>query len=308
MRAASTFRRQRGISIVLVMLIVALAAIIASYMATQQDFWQRQTESLFEHEEARRISIAAVDWARAVLADDAQSNNTDNANELWTTQLPAMTVENGEISGIIEDRQGRFNLNNLVANGATSPADVAQYKRLLDLLGLPEELAATLADWMDTDSETQAGGAEDEYYLSLPNPYRAANQPLTEVNELLLVKGYTPAVIERLRPFVAALPSRGPVNVNFAAPEVLSAIAANLSLTDARTLVESRGERPFSSAADFMQRLPSPSVQVPQDMISVSSEYFMVTGWARFGESQVITQALLQRMAGWPFVVWQSVQ
>jgi type II secretory pathway component PulK len=43
--------------------------------------------------------------------------------------------------------------------------------------------------------------------------------------------------------------------------------------------------------------------------ISVSSQFFMVTGRARFGNAQVTIQALLQRGASaWPAVKWQSVQ
>jgi len=55
------------------------------------------------------------------------------------------------VIGAIEDRQGLFNLNNVVGN-------VAQFQRLLAVLGLPADLAPALADWTDGDSEPQAGG------------------------------------------------------------------------------------------------------------------------------------------------------
>ncbi|MGC2456454.1 MAG: type II secretion system minor pseudopilin GspK [Gallionellaceae bacterium] len=302
--------RQDGVAILMVLLIVALATSLAVYMMTQQDLWQRQLESQFDRAQARRIGIAAIDWARAVLADDARSSSTDNEDEMWALRLPAMPVENGEVTGVIEDRQGLFNLNNLVRNGATSAPDVAQFQRLLGLLGLPGELVPALADWMDADSETQyPGGAEDGYYLSLPKPYRASNRPLIEISELALVRGFDRPTIERLRPFVTVLPTPGPVNVNFSPPEVLAAVAQNLTLADARTLVLQRRGNPFKSVADFRQRLPNGGVQVSDTDISVSSQYFMVTGRATVGHALVITQALLQRSGGdWPAVVWQSVQ
>jgi general secretion pathway protein K len=300
---------QRGAALILVLLIVALATTLATFMVTQQNFWQRQVESQFERGQARRVGGAAIDWARAVLADDARMNATDNANELWATRLPAMTVDTGEVNGQIEDRQGLYNLNNLVNNNVTSEADVAQFKKLLVLLNLPDDLADALADWIDADGDTRnPGGAEDTYYLSLPNPYRAANRPLTEIGELVLVKGYDPATIERLRPFVTALPLRGPVNVNFAPPEVLVAISTNLSLADARIIAQQRGSQPYNSVADFLQRLPHAGIQITEANISVSSQFFMATGRATVGNAQVTTQALLQRLNGWPNVVWQSVQ
>ncbi|MBI3903319.1 MAG: type II secretion system minor pseudopilin GspK [Nitrosomonadales bacterium] len=293
----------------MVMLIVALATALAAFMATQQNLWQRQVESQFDRTQARRIGIAAIDWARAVLADDARSNNIDHEKEIWATRLPAMPVENGEVTGAIEDRQGLFNLNNLVRNGVSSTPDVAQLKRLLALLGLPAELADALADWMDTDGEArQPGGAEDAYYLALPHPYRAANRPLTETGELALVKGFDETVIARLRPFVTVLPQPGPVNVNFAQPEILAAMAENMSLADARILVQQRSGRPFKSVEDFRQRLPHGGIQMSDADIAVSSQFFLVTGRASIGHAQVTIQALLQRNNAWPDVVWQSVQ
>ena len=66
MKPANT---QRGAAIILVLLIVALATVLAAYIARQQQLWQRQVGSQFDHAQARRLSIAGIDWARAVLAD-----------------------------------------------------------------------------------------------------------------------------------------------------------------------------------------------------------------------------------------------
>lgn len=301
--------KQNGVAIIMVLLIVALATSLAAFMATQQNLWLRQVESQLDRAQARRIGIAAIDWSRAVLADDASSSNIDHGKEVWTLRLPAMPVENGEVTGVIEDRQGLFNLNKLVRNGTTSALDVAQFKRLLGVLGLPVELASTLADWMDGDSEMQySDGAENGYYLALPHPYRAANRPLTEIGELSLVKGFDSRTIEHLRPFVTTLPLSGAINVNFAAPEVLAAVIENMSLADARLLVQQRSVHPFKDVADFEQRLPHGGIQVSDATITVSSQFFLITGRASVGRSQVTTQALLQRTGIWPTVVWQSVQ
>ena len=143
--------RQRGVAVILALLIVMLAVTVAAYMAQQQNMWQQQVENQFNWGQARKIGIASIDFARAVLADDAAANNYDYPGEMWTKQLPAATVENGEVMGTIEDQQGLFNLNNLVRNGATSAADVARFQRLLTMLDLPKELAVSLADWMDAD-------------------------------------------------------------------------------------------------------------------------------------------------------------
>ena len=308
---------QNGVAIIMVLLIVALATSLAAFMAQQQSLWLRQVESQFDRAQARRIGIAGIDWARAILAEDGRTNSVDHEKEMWALRLPAMPVENGEVIGAVEDRQGLFNLNNLVRSGTTSGTDVAQFQRLLALLGLPTELAITLADWMDADLDAQAEGGEDGYYLALTPPYRAANRPLSELGELVRVKGFNDNIMERLQSFVSVLPLAGPINVNFAPPEVLAAIIPGMSLSDARSLVEQRRGQPFNTKKDFMD-LPlvtslmknmkqSEAADVEQSL-AVASQFFQVTGRATVGQAQVTTHALLQRSSGWPSVVWQSVQ
>ncbi len=300
--------RQRGVAVILALLIVMLAVTVAAYMAQQQNMWQQQVENQFNWGQARKIGIASIDFARAVLADDAATNNYDYPGEMWTKQLPAATVENGEVMGTIEDQQGLFNLNNLVRNGVTSAPDVARFQRLLAMLDLPKELAVSLADWMDADGEVQSpGGAEDAYYLALPQPYRTANRPLAELDELLLVRGFDAATVKRLRPYVSALPAPTPINVNFAPPEVLAAVVDGLSISTARTLLQQCATQPFRTLAEFNSRLP-PQMQVPDGVAAVSSQYFMVRGYANFGKSQVVMEALVQRTGAQSTVVWQNIE
>ncbi|HCJ50419.1 MAG TPA: general secretion pathway protein GspK, partial [Gallionella sp.] len=221
----------------------------------------------------------------------------------------AMPVDNGEVIGIIEDRQGMFNLNSLVRNGVSSAPDIAQFQRLLGLLDLPGELALALADWIDDDSETQyPGGAEDGYYLSLPQPYRSANHPLVELGELSRIKGFDQRNIERLRPFVSVLPLSPPINANFASAEVFAAVIPGMSLAEARVLVQQRRGKPYKNLIDFQQRLHNKYNNLNINNFSVSSDFFWVTGRARVAQSQVTTQALLQRNGGWPDIVWQNIQ
>jgi general secretion pathway protein K len=294
--------QQQGVAIILVLLIVAIATSLAAYMAMQQSLWQRQVESQFERAQARQLGTAGIDWARAVLAEDARGNNVDHEKEIWTLRLPAIPVEGGEVIGVIEDRQGLYNLNNVVNN-------MAQFQRLLAVLGLPADLAPALADWIDSDTEPRAGGAEDGYYLALPQPYRTSNRALVELGELAQVKGFDSRTIEKLRAFVSILPvSRTVVNVNFAPAEVLVGLIEDLTLSDARLIVQQRQGQPYKDIADFKQRLPHGGIKIVDGDISVKSDFFWVTGRASVGHSQVVTQALLQRASNWPTVVWQSVQ
>ncbi|MGE5757245.1 MAG: type II secretion system minor pseudopilin GspK, partial [Sideroxydans sp.] len=290
------FGAQRGVALVMVLLIVAMATTIAAFMAQQQGFWQREMENGRDRAQARRIAEAGIDWARAVLADDALvSPGVDNAKEMWAMKLPAIPVEGGEVQGTIVDQQGLFNLNNLVRNGVVSTADLARFQRLLTTLGLPQELGGALVDWLDSNSEAVENGAEDEYYMNLPKPYRCANRQLSDIGELAWVKGFDAGIIKRLQPFVSALPESGTaVNVNFAPPEVLVAMVPKLTLQEARQMVTQIKSSPYKTTAE----LPKSVSEEDRKNLSVNSEYFMVAGYATQGDGASSVHALLLRRDG----------
>lgn len=307
MRLACHTRMQRGAAIVLAMGVVAMAAIAATAIMATQATWGRESELARDHVQARFVAQAAVDWARAVLSDDRRTSSVDHAGEPWALRLPPMSIENGSLTGHIEDQQGLFNLNNLVRNGRADPVQLARYQRLLAVLGLPDVLANSLADWIDSDSQAHPrGGAEDDYYLSLPTPYLAANRTLSDTAELALVRGYDADVLARLRPFVTALPRETAVNVNTAPAEVLAAIIGGLDVGQARALVAQRERAYFRDIADFTNRIPN-ELRAGIDGITVSSGFFAVTVRVTIGETESLGTALLARdRAGWPDIVWRK--
>jgi general secretion pathway protein K len=300
--------RQSGVAIVLAMGVVALAAISATAMMVTQSTWSRHNELGTDHVQARALLQVGVDWTRAVLGDDRRSSSVDTLGEPWALRLPPIPVENGTLAGRIEDQQGRFNLNNLVRDGKLNPAQLAHFQALLSILGLPSALGDALVDWIDADDLPYSqGGAEDEFYLGLPSPHLAANQPLMDVAELALVRGFNDSVRARLRPFVAALPAFAAVNVNTAAPEVISAVVDGLDLDGARALVEKRERSYFRDHADFLSRLPSGARAANGD-IGFGSDYFLVQLRVTVGDTQARSEALLARTDGnWPAIVWRKM-
>lgn len=292
----------------LAMGVVALAALTATAIMVSQSTWSRQSELAADHVQAQTLIQVGVDWTRAVLSYDHRSNNVDHLGEPWALKLPSIPVENGSLAGQIEDQQGRFNLNNLVKNGKVNLAQHAHFQRLLSILGLPPTLADTLADWIDADSEPQPqGGAEDGFYLALQPPYLAANRPLVDVAELVLVSGFDDGVRARLHPFVSALPVFTAVNVNTAPPEVIAAVVEDLGLDGARTLVEKRKRAYFRDRTDLLNQLPRDARAATED-ISFSSNYFLVQMRVTIDSAQARSAALLARTdANWPTIVWRKM-
>ena len=299
--------RQRGVAIVLAMGVVAVAAIAATAILVSQSTWARQAELTRDHVQAQILVQAGVDWSRAILSEDRRAGTIDHLGEPWALRLPPIPFDRGEIAGHIEDQQGLFNLNNLVQGGKVNLPQLARFRRLLSILGLPVAVADSLTDWMDADSEPRsADGAEDGYYLALDTPYLAANRPLTDVAELALVRGFDPDVRARLHPFVTALPRATRVNVNTAPAEVLAAVVDGLDLDAARSLIAQRDKTWFRSPADFTRRA-FPRAGTTSEEISVSSDYFMVTLRATIGEAEARGTALLGREdTRWPAVIWKK--
>jgi DNA uptake protein ComE-like DNA-binding protein len=77
----------------------------------------------------------------------------------------------------LTDEAGKINLNS------------ASQEMLQRLPGMTAELAASIIDWRDEDSDVTTGGAEDEYYLLQSDAYHCKNAPLETVDEILLIKG-----------------------------------------------------------------------------------------------------------------------
>jgi type II secretory pathway component PulK len=103
--------------------------------------------------------------------------------------------------------------------------------RYLQFLGLPlgeaKDLAANLVDWRDPDIFlTDNRGAEQEYYLSLSEPYSPRNAAVRHWQELAYVKGVTPQRLQLLREnfFLGSALQRGVLG-NYAKSDAVMALS-----------------------------------------------------------------------------------
>lgn len=311
-RGASSagYPRVRGAAIVVAMLLAAFAATIATTLLWQQQRWAGEYEHRRDQVQAQALAMAGIHWARQILYDDARSSAIDHLGETWALRLPPTPIENGSITGFIVDAQGRLNIDNLAAATALTEPTRGALTRLFGQLGLPPTLLNAVTDWVDSDAAVrEPGGAEDAFYLAQGVPGLAANAPIERVAELLAVRGGGPAQVGRLLPFVEAIAAPTTVNVNTAPPEVLAATIVGLDADGVALLVAARDKAAFTSVADFKARLPKPDLIVDEAMLSVRSDYFVVSVEARQGETIARARALLKRVSGeWPAVLWQTVE
>lgn len=299
-------RRQAGVALITVLVVVAIATVLCVGMLRSQQLALEHAAGLFQQDQAWLYTQGAEEFVRDLLAEDLKSDKrrsreVDHPGETWAKPFPPFPVDGGMVRARVEDLQGRFNLNRLGADAdGTGPASVI-FRQLLKNLGLPDNLGPALGDWIDEDNEPRAlDGAEEDYYSRLDPPYRVANRPLADVSELLLVKGFTPAVVERLRPFVCALPAEAGINVNTASPDVLAALLPGLTSRAATELFNQRPAQGYATADEFLAQpafngVPTADKNRLREQIGVRSQYFQLLADAEIGGRHSILHAVMKR-------------
>lgn len=289
---------QKGLALITAMLVVAIVATIATYVSLGQQVWLRQVQNLSDRGQADSMRHATLDWIAIVLLRDAKNSKIDSLDEIWAKTFPPLPFEGGTISVAISDAQARFNLNNLVRNGQPSVPDIGVFQQLLRLRKLDPTLAEAVVDWLDPDNQTRPGGAEDTEYLAMSPPYRTANQALTSVDELRLIKGFDADAVEKLRPYVIALPEPTAINVNTASEVVLAALFPSAPPSLAEQVVQVRTSQPFTDI-ERVKQIMMPGQQSAQQkvVLDVKTAYFLVQIEIGYGRWRRSTLASIHRAA-----------
>jgi len=286
--------RDRGVALITAMLIAALATIVAANLAWDNALDVRRTMVLLNRDQAMQVALGAESWIINILHQDLEDSQTDHLGEIWATNLPGLPLENGEVFGVVEDLQGRFNVNNLVdQNGVIDQEALEQFQRLLDALGLDRRLAGIAADWIDSDIEASfPDGAEDAIYSSMFPPYRTANQPLSSVSEFAALEGMDNQTFDILKPHIAALPGRTTINANTATPAVLQSLDENMTVADVEGLVAERESAGFGDIEASFLSLVTPDVL---NSLTDSTRFFQLKVVVQIDTVRVTLYSVLQR-------------
>ena len=230
------YSSQRGIALLTILVMVALATILAATIAKRQTNTAENTGYLMRQDQSLLYAKSAEAFFSELLIQDSDNGgNIDHLQENWAKPMPAFPVEDGFISGRLLDESGKFNLNNLLkADGSVDDSARRWFEKLLQRVGLPAELSQAVIDWQDADDETTgAMGAESNYYQGLDPSYLASNTRFHQVEELKLVRGFEGKNYDLIAPYVTALPEATKINMNTAAPLLLASIDPKL---DVKTL------------------------------------------------------------------------
>jgi general secretion pathway protein K len=203
---------------------------------------------------------AEVDTAEAAAAADAgialgiHHLLTTDATARWSIDGRPRRIgfERAQITIRVEDERGKIPINLI---------EDAEITTLLEAVGLdgPRLRIArdSFLDWRDDDEEPRLDGAENAYYRL--QRIRPRNGALLAIGELGRIRGFSPALVDRLRPAVTVNFGSGSFDPRQAHPLALGVMLGGgnnsaAAIARARELDGQRTAFDFISDADLVGR------------------------------------------------------
>ncbi len=244
-----------------------------------------------EEEEDEDAELLAFDDNDDPLAVAASARAASNGSD----------AEDADLDGVAANPEASDSTAPARSATGTSAENIAEQRLrlLLQVLDVDAEPVQAILDWVDSDGETRyPNGAEDDYYMELEPGYRAANRNFASRRELLLVRGITPEIYQKLAPYIVVLPEATKINVNTAPIEILMSIGPGIDRSTAQMLVDSRRVQPFQSVRAFLGHPIMLGRPIRSRDLSVASEFFELRADAHDARLQYNARAVLSRRGG----------
>ena len=259
----------------------------------------RAVDHLRRSQEALNCARAGLNIAIAAIKDNADIYSDKGLVNLLSGQN-CVTVGAGECLITVTQESSKLNVNLLKdKNGKLDRSRIDQLLRLIDLLNRERAgesaigygLVPSIIDWTDDDDDVtclpfvtrENLGAESDYYSTLDPAYRCKNKPLETVEEMLLIKGITADIFERIRNYVT-VNGDGKVNLNSAPKLVIESLSEKMDAAVAQMVVDRQKVRPFESVAE-LRDVPGMTDSIYEAIknavtVSVEDQYYRVASRA----------------------------
>jgi len=282
---------QRGVALIVALLVVALATVLIAGLLDRGELAQARTRNQLRESQAQSYALGLEVYAAHVLMEDqAKGNGFDTADSPWAVPLPPTPVPGGMIAAVMNDLNGRFNLNNLDPDSEVGKIWFGKFERLLDALKLDRQLAGDVVAWMKS-----APGADDGFYLAQPVPYRAAKRGFNHVSELRLVRGFDGETFSKLAPYLSTLPRGTSINVNTASVPVLMTLGISEEKAKA---VAQQGHAHYKLLSDLASVAPELRVIACAACYATQSSYFLARGEITLDGLPMAFGSIIERRIG----------
>jgi general secretion pathway protein K len=299
-------REERGMALLLVLMIVAMLAALLTEFAFSTLVDLRLTETFRDSTRAYYLAKGGVTVGRGVLQLD--TNEYTSRDELWAQGVPNYPVGDGVVSVFIEDQGGRLDVNALVdAADNVNPVVKLRFYRFFEVMGLedPEGLTGAMIDWLDgndvpyndPDNNKAMIGAESDYYLRLEPPYPCNDGPIASLGELGLIRGFTPEVLQSVAPHLTVYGGTT-INVNTASAEVLMSLSEDpeIDRDTAEAIIARRDDEPYRSPDDLKELNDLPGMEnLVRTPFGVTSTTFRIESEGGVGDGVRRMEAFVQK-------------
>jgi general secretion pathway protein K len=300
-------RHQRGIALLVAIIMFALATTVAAAITYNKAMASRRAAATFTMEQALQAGMAAEALASIAIESNGTATKTAIHQE-WHQIVGPLEIEGSGvwIQAQLEDLSGRFNLNSLVMFSQQDntfiedPHQVQVFTHLLQFLNMDTKWAGLMVDWIDPDiAPSMPSGGEDTLYLTQVPSYRPPNTFITHPSELLALPGFGPENYAKLAPYVTALPVDAKVNICTASGYVLDATRndpQNLTEFQTQDLDALRAKECFPVRAAYSDPISNPPLKtLVEGHIDEKSSWFRLRTQIRVGTAEFVLYSVLYR-------------
>lgn len=306
-------KAQRGVALIVVLLLLAVMVSIAASMADRLFGQFKRATNQINYQQAYWYSIGAEALAKVGIEQSYKDSDTINLSQPWALEEQTYPLDYGTLSGHIVDQQACFNLNALSAVTQTSGSDrmpflVEAFQFMMEELEVEnyqaEVVSQSLWDYVDSNNVLNSVvGVEDSYYESMSPAYVAANTLLADSSELRAVNEVSGEVMQKLAGYVCALPTTDlKLNVNTIQPEHAELLSAlfqpHISTQQAKDILENRPYEGWASVEDFLNEgdlanIKQEALNPIKGYLTVDSAYFELDAEILVGDSRVRVRSLI---------------
>jgi general secretion pathway protein K len=283
---------ERGAALLTVLILVGIMGAIAVTVFGRLRLATLLSGNAISLESARSIALVGETLVTTRIDDlVAKTPTRTTLAGGWLGRPISLPLPDGRAVARVTDGGNCFNLNSLATGSipdalVSRPIAIDQFSALMQAIGVPAGtaagIAASAADWIDSDDDANPNGAEDSVYGRLTPSYRTADTIMAEASELRAVNGVTPEIYAKLRPWVCALPlvEMSPINVNTItpaqAPLIAMLLGQNGSIAAARRAIDERPAAGWATVGDFWNTPALRTLVPPADVLSQPQ---VITRW-----------------------------
>jgi general secretion pathway protein K len=307
---------EKGFALVLTLVVTALMVAVAAEMIHQVYVDTSISRGFRDGQQASLLAESGIYGGKRLLEmDRAFHPDYSSLSDNWAKPFK-QEDETGSIEVTVVEEDGKINLNGLVKSDVLGNT-LKVLKRLGTLIPHPvtdPKAWDNLAAWLDDISPPASGGADTPYYLTLKPPYKAHKGRLATIDELSLVKGFTPETVADLRPLVTlysepTMSGYSVININTAPRLVLAALGEQVSNSMVERVMEHQNDpnNPIKLIGEFSTKVPGLEAvaQGVPGMINVKGKTYRITSVGRVRDSARTIEAVV-RVGTQGFLSWRE--